>query len=202
MMVSHLFLGPFVVGMLVSTVNLQMASPSTKTAVDHGHLGERTVRRPGAGRDPNELEEPLRVSRERVGAGIHTVLRRRLHDAITADLFWVDIESWGPRALCPVLITQTSGSRTSDSRSMTTGYSLKRIAVRAENRASTRGRREDVSSTGCLWVVPVSACPQEFDLVKVDDERLFLGERPAAGRDLCREDRRPRALSSLPLVRR
>lgn len=70
------------------------------------------------------------------------------------------------------------------------------------HRAWTRGREEDVSQTGCLWVVPVSACPQEFDLVKVDDERLFLGERPPAGQNLCREDRRARALRSLPLVRR
>jgi Adenomatosis polyposis coli down-regulated 1 len=69
-------------------------------------------------------------------------------------------------------------------------------------RAWTRGREEDVSSTGCLWVVPVSACREEFDLVKVDGDRLLLGERPAAGKDLCREDRRARALRSAPLVRR
>jgi hypothetical protein len=69
-------------------------------------------------------------------------------------------------------------------------------------RAWTRGREEDVSSTGCLWVVPVSACPQEFDVVRVDGAWLLLGERPAAGQDLCREDHRARALRSLPLVRR
>jgi hypothetical protein len=69
-------------------------------------------------------------------------------------------------------------------------------------RSWTRGREEDVSSTGCLWVVPISACREEFDLVKLDGERLLLGERPAAGTDLCRADRRARALRSLPLIRR
>jgi hypothetical protein len=94
------------------------------------------------------------------------------------------------------------------------GFSMKRLALYDDGllaqanggacgkRTWARGREEDVSSTGCLWVVPVSACPQEFDLVKVVGDQLFLGERPAAGQDLCREDRRARALRSLPLVRR
>ena len=48
-------------------------------------------------------------------------------------------------------------------------------------RTWTRGREEDVSATGCLWVVPVSACTQEFDLVKVGDAGCFWGSarRPA-----------------------
>jgi Adenomatosis polyposis coli down-regulated 1 len=94
------------------------------------------------------------------------------------------------------------------------GFSMKRLTLYEDgllaqanrggcgNRTWLRGREEDVSSTGCLWVVPVSACQQEFDLVKVDGDQLFLGERPAAGQDLCREDRRARALRSLPLVRK
>jgi Adenomatosis polyposis coli down-regulated 1 len=69
-------------------------------------------------------------------------------------------------------------------------------------RTWTGGREEDVSSTGCLWVVPVSACREEFDLVKLVGERLLLGERPAPGEDLCRADRRAGALRSFPLVRR
>jgi hypothetical protein len=52
-----------------------------------------------------------------------------------------------------------------------------------------------------LWIVSVPACPQEFDLAKVDEDRLFLGERPAAGQSLCSEDRRARTLRSLALVR-
>jgi hypothetical protein len=65
-----------------------------------------------------------------------------------------------------------------------------------------RGEPQDVSATGCLWVVPVSACAQEFDLVKLTGPRLFLGERPKPGDDLCAESRRARTLRSLPLVRR
>jgi Adenomatosis polyposis coli down-regulated 1 len=96
----------------------------------------------------------------------------------------------------------------------TFGFSVKRLALYDDGllaqanggacgtRVWTRGREEDVSSTGCLWVVPVSACREEFDLVKVEGERLLLGERPAAGTDLCRADRRAGALRSLPLVRR
>ncbi len=96
----------------------------------------------------------------------------------------------------------------------TFGFSSKRLTLYADGllaqanggacggRVWTRGREEDVTSTGCLWVVPVSACREEFDLVKVEGDRLLLGERPAAGKDLCGEDRRARALRSLPLVRR
>jgi Adenomatosis polyposis coli down-regulated 1 len=95
----------------------------------------------------------------------------------------------------------------------TFGFSVKRLTLYDDGllaqanrggcgtRTWTRGREEDVSSTGCLWVVPISACREEFDLVKLEGERLLLGERPAAGTDLCRADRRARALRSLPLVR-
>jgi hypothetical protein len=64
------------------------------------------------------------------------------------------------------------------------------------------GQTQDVSATGCLWVTPVSACPKEFDLVKIEGNRLFLGERPQPGQDLCHEDRRAQKLRSLPLIRR
>jgi len=65
-----------------------------------------------------------------------------------------------------------------------------------------RRQPRDVSATGCFWVTPTSACPKEFDLVKVEGNRLFLGERPQPGQDLCSEDRRAQKLRSLPLVRR
>jgi hypothetical protein len=95
----------------------------------------------------------------------------------------------------------------------TFGFSVKRLTLYDDGllaqanrgacgtRTWTRGREEDVSSTGCLWVVPISACREEFDLVKLEGERLLLGARPAAGTDLCHADRRARALRSLPLVR-
>jgi hypothetical protein len=65
-----------------------------------------------------------------------------------------------------------------------------------------RGQPQDVSATGCLWVTPVSAYPKEFDLVKVEKNRLFLGERPQPRQDLCNEDHRAQKLRSLPLIRR
>jgi hypothetical protein len=65
-----------------------------------------------------------------------------------------------------------------------------------------RGEPQDVTKKGCLWVTPVSACPREFDLVKLDGNRLFLGERPPPGQSLCSEERRARTLRSLALVRR
>jgi Adenomatosis polyposis coli down-regulated 1 len=95
----------------------------------------------------------------------------------------------------------------------TFGFSVKRLTLYDDGllaqanrggcgtRTWTRGREEDVSSTGCLWVVPISACREEFDLVKLEGERLLLGARPAAGTDLCHADRRARALRSLPLIR-
>jgi hypothetical protein len=69
-------------------------------------------------------------------------------------------------------------------------------------RVWTRGEPQDVTTTGCLWVTPVSACPQEFDLVKLDGNRLFLGERPTPGQNLCSEEHRAPKLRSLALVRR
>jgi Adenomatosis polyposis coli down-regulated 1 len=96
----------------------------------------------------------------------------------------------------------------------TFGFSVKRLTLYDDGllaqanrgacgtRTWTRGREEDVSSTGCLWVVPISACREEFDLAKLEGGRLLLGERPPAGTDLCDADRRARTLRSLPLIRR
>jgi hypothetical protein len=96
----------------------------------------------------------------------------------------------------------------------TFGFSYKAVtlydeSLLAEANRGTCGRRvwerakpQDVSTTGCLWVTPVSACTQEFDLVKVEGNRLLLGERPQPGQDLCSQDRRAQKLRSLALVRR
>jgi hypothetical protein len=94
----------------------------------------------------------------------------------------------------------------------TFGFSYKAVTIYDESllaqansscggRAWKRGEPQDVTKTGCLWVTPVSACPQEFDLVKRDGNRLFLGERPAPGENICSEERRARKLRSLALVR-
>jgi hypothetical protein len=101
-----------------------------------------------------------------------------------------------------------------DAHEATFGFSLKAVTLYDESllaeanrggcgpRRWERGQPQDVSATGCLWVTPVSACPKEFDLVKVEENRLFLGERPQPGHDLCSEDHRAQKLRSLPLIRR
>jgi hypothetical protein len=101
-----------------------------------------------------------------------------------------------------------------DAHEATFGFSLKAVTLYDESllaeanrggcgpRRWERGQPQDVSATGCLWVTPVSACPKEFDLVKVEENRLFLGERPQPGQDLCSEDHRAQKLRSLPLIRR
>jgi hypothetical protein len=64
------------------------------------------------------------------------------------------------------------------------------------------GVPQDITSTGCLSIESVAACPQEYDLASVDGETLSLGERPEPGRNICAEDRRPRRLRTDPLRRR
>lgn len=64
------------------------------------------------------------------------------------------------------------------------------------------GVEQDVSSDGCLWIESLRACPQEFDLAKIDGEQLYLGMRPRPGTNICAEDRRPIALRPVPLRRR
>jgi hypothetical protein len=60
---------------------------------------------------------------------------------------------------------------------------------------------EDVSDTGCLTVSSVERYPVEHDLVALRDDRLFFGQRPAAG-DMDTPERRPRELTAAPVLRR
>jgi Adenomatosis polyposis coli down-regulated 1 len=64
------------------------------------------------------------------------------------------------------------------------------------------GVEQDVSSTGCLSIESVTACPQEYDLVSIQGDQLFLGERPRPGENICAEARRPKRLRAVPLPRR
>lgn len=59
---------------------------------------------------------------------------------------------------------------------------------------------KDITDSGCSFLVSKSACGQEYDLLKKDGDKLFLGARPATG-DMCAEDRRPTALGAA-LVKR
>lgn len=62
----------------------------------------------------------------------------------------------------------------------------------------TPGVERDVSVTGCALWRPVSACPQDHDLLAIDNVgALFFGVRPQDN-DMCTADKRPAAL--LPAV--
>jgi hypothetical protein len=60
----------------------------------------------------------------------------------------------------------------------------------------------DISATGCLWVESISVCPQEYDLALVNGNALFLGERPAKGKNICDPSRRPSRLRTIPLIKK
>lgn len=64
------------------------------------------------------------------------------------------------------------------------------------------GVARDITSTGCLSIESLAACPQEYDLARIDGDRLYLGERPRPGTNICAESRRPHALRTEPLRRR
>src|SRR5262245_8430302 len=68
--------------------------------------------------------------------------------------------------------------------------------------ASIQGREKDIGATGCLWVESIASCPQEYDLVQVNENTLLLGERPAPGRNICEASRRPARLRTIPLIRK
>ncbi|HEY5502657.1 MAG TPA: hypothetical protein VIJ97_05040 [Candidatus Anoxymicrobiaceae bacterium] len=55
----------------------------------------------------------------------------------------------------------------------------------------------DVSKEGCLFVPSVCDCPTEYDIVKLEDGKLYLGDRSS---DLCDADHRPTAVNPYPLV--
>jgi hypothetical protein len=70
------------------------------------------------------------------------------------------------------------------------------------NRRWSPGIEQDVSAAGCLSIASVPACAQEYDLVRIDGDRLYLGERPQPGTNICAEERRPIRLRTEPLRRR
>jgi hypothetical protein len=64
------------------------------------------------------------------------------------------------------------------------------------------GVEQDITAAGCLAIESVAACTQEYDLVHVDGDRLYFGERPPPGTNICAEGRRPTRLRTEPLRRR
>jgi len=58
---------------------------------------------------------------------------------------------------------------------------------------------QDVTATGCIGVAhPVAQCPIDHDVVALDGDDLFFGERVT---DMCSEAGRPQALVPFPVVR-
>ena len=62
-----------------------------------------------------------------------------------------------------------------------------------------KGATKDISASGCGNFTSVAACGQEYDLVKIEQNILRLGERPANG-NMCSANKRPQILGQ-PLVR-
>lgn len=61
------------------------------------------------------------------------------------------------------------------------------------------GVPQDVTVTGCIGVAkPVADCPTEYDIVSLDGDSLYFGERVT---DMCVEAGRPAALVTYPVVR-
>ncbi|MFP2931489.1 hypothetical protein ACLESO_41150 [Pyxidicoccus sp. 3LG] len=52
----------------------------------------------------------------------------------------------------------------------------------------------------CLSFKPLAACGTDHDLVKVEGDKLFFGQRPADN-DMCSPNKRPATLAPLPVVK-
>ncbi len=63
------------------------------------------------------------------------------------------------------------------------------------------GEEQSTAATGCLFFQPTSVCNADHDLIKVDGKQLFFGQRPADN-NMCSPEKRPTALTTLPVVKR
>lgn len=66
--------------------------------------------------------------------------------------------------------------------------------------AWTVGTSQDISTTGCapLGAEPIADCPTEFDIVKLDGDNLYFGDR---SHGMCDEVHRTSVLQTVPVVR-
>jgi len=61
------------------------------------------------------------------------------------------------------------------------------------------GEGQEIDRQGCLGLIPtIDACPVEYDIVKLDDDRLYLGDR---SRGMCVTEKYPKAFAPTPLER-
>jgi hypothetical protein len=59
------------------------------------------------------------------------------------------------------------------------------------------GKGQDVTQGGCLGIVPTAEqCPTEYDLVKIEDDKLYFGDR---SQGVCVPDRYPTGFAPAPL---
>ncbi|WP_164008721.1 hypothetical protein [Pyxidicoccus trucidator] len=63
----------------------------------------------------------------------------------------------------------------------------------------TVGAEQSVPAA-CLSFKALAGCSTDHDLVKVDGNQLFFGQRPADN-DMCAPDKRPLALAPLPVIK-
>jgi kynurenine formamidase len=63
----------------------------------------------------------------------------------------------------------------------------------------TKDITKDISENGCSNFTAIAACGQEYDLVRLDENKLQLGSRPADG-NMCSVDNRPKSLGQ-PLIK-
>ncbi len=62
------------------------------------------------------------------------------------------------------------------------------------------GTPQDVTGTGCIGVAHKEAeCPEEYDVVSLDGDSLFFGERIT---DMCKKEGRPAALGAFPVYKK
>jgi hypothetical protein len=62
------------------------------------------------------------------------------------------------------------------------------------------GKESDITETGCSYFASKAACGQEYDLISLKHDSLYLGARPSSG-GMCVIEKRPVALG-LPLNRK
>lgn len=71
--------------------------------------------------------------------------------------------------------------------------------VTGEKGAWALDQEQEITRTGALFIPPLSPGHTEFDLLKLEGEKLFLGDR---SQDLTVPENRPKKLIAFPLARK
>jgi hypothetical protein len=145
----------------------------------------------------------------------------RLHFDLTDEAWALDYESFGDAACAapaltvhiegPYAVTGTSATVTG-AHEARFGFTRKTVTPSSDGAAAflaqacgggsfVAGTAADISG-GCagLGMYPIASCAADYDLVARTGGQLQFGARPADN-DMCTEDRRPTALSTILLTR-